>query len=1041
MLWLLLLAAPLAWLGSRRLVGEERVRRATIIALRAFTLALFVATLAGPSLVREHDALTVIAVVDVSDSMREFATVPSPSGTPATSSSNLEAVRDWLRGANRGREADDRFGMVVFDGAPAAVVAPTTASDYVDDGFDRRMREGTNIEQAIRYALAMFPPDTARRLVLISDGVATDGDALEAAQEAAGAPIDVAPIAYRVDREVMIERVEAPSTARPGQRVTVRVLLRSSIATPARLTLQREGIILDINGDAPGASRRIELAPGLNVETAEVEIGDDAVSRFTAFVEIPSDADTLAANNTAEAFTMSPDRGAALILNGVYGDGDEILADTLRAADFSVELSAANELPLNPLELQSYDLVVLQNVAADDLSERQHELLTQYVQELGGGLIMVGGYESFGAGGWIDTALEPVLPVHLDLPDEVVTPTAAIAIVLDRSNSMAETVLGQRETKQQIANEGAAIAVETLDPSDFVTVIAFSLFPDVVVPLQRRGEGEEIAEAIRSINSEGGTNLYPAMERAYASLRAAEAEIKHVVCLSDGQSAGEGFDALAARMKADGITVSTIAVGDQADRRTLANIAEAGGGQFHYVANPRVLPRIFVKDIRIMRRPMVRETPFDPILLASGSPITSGLNDPPSLGGYTMTRWRDDRTVSRLMETPEGEPLLAWWQAGLGRVAAFTSDAHENWARGWIAWPGYRRMWTQLARSTSRPAGSRDFDLWTTIEDDRLVIDLDATAAVDDDETLAMMQVSGFVYAPDGSAVEVRLRPSGPARFAAELPAPNTGSYVVALTPRIGGETVGLALGGVTRNSGVEFRRLRSDVALLQAISEETGGRVLDLGDAESADLFRRESLDRAVSAQPMWPLLLWLCVGFFWLDVAARRIAWDWPWVRSLLIAAGQRVGVSIRTRSEEVAASVGALREAGERVGREIDERRGEGRASSTSTGGERSEPAPVEYVAREPQAESESDPEAAARRLAEERRLREETRRRALDALKGRASSSDREPSDSGPADDGDADDASTTSSLLAAKRRARDRYANESDSDESSDDSDR
>jgi hypothetical protein len=255
-----LLSLPLVVLGWRWLANLDRFRRATVLLLRTAVIVSLAVILAGPRTIREHDNLTVIGVLDLSGSVKRFAQLPEDPDLQRRS--KVEYLRHWFRQATATRTPDDRFGLVVFDGGATVISVPVTG-DYIDDNLDVRVLEGTNIADGIRMALALFPADTGKRIVLVSDGNETAGDALEAAREAAAGflagaadagaarsviPIDVAPVTYRISGDVQVLRVETPPTAQPGQTVTVRVVLAATAPTRGRLILQREGRTVDLNG-------------------------------------------------------------------------------------------------------------------------------------------------------------------------------------------------------------------------------------------------------------------------------------------------------------------------------------------------------------------------------------------------------------------------------------------------------------------------------------------------------------------------------------------------------------------------------------------------------------------------------------------------------------------------------------------------------------------------------------------------------------------------------------------------------------------------
>ena len=943
LLWFALLALPLVIIGWRVLSAMDGLRRGVVLALRTLLLLALIVMLAGPHTLRRHDQLTVIGILDVSRSVQQFvgrdlqiSGQPVPSGIvaedadestpPPRASSVVESLREWFRVATRSRHPDDRFGLIVFDGRAIAISAPARGR-YVDDNLDIRMADGTNIAEAIRLGLAMFPPDTARRMILVSDGNETIGESLEAARQAAGTsrddpaselrrssvPIDVAPLPYRVDREVQVVRVESPPTAQPQQAVTVRIVLESTAATSGMLTLHHEGEPVDLNGDQPGSSRRIAVPEGQSVQLAGVMLGETPVNRFEATFEVDDpDFDTVSENNRAESFTATPSKGTILVLDArAERGGSNALADTLRAADLDVTLSSPAVLETDLLSLQRYALIVLDNVAASQFSAQQHELLGRYVNNLGGGLIMAGGPDSFGAGGWNGTAVEQVLPLELDPPKELRLPTAALVLVLDKSGSMNHAVAGARATQQEVANEGAALAVESLRSESMVGVVTFDFGAHTLVPLQRNDDPKRIAEKIRSIQADGGTNLEPALWRAYELLRDAEVQNKRVVCLSDGRSQTTELDHIARRMAADNIRLTTIAVGDDADIETLQRLADVGGGEFYNVRNPRTLPRVLVDSVQALNKPLIKEVPFAPIVQPTGSELALDLRQPPTLGGLVITAPRPDARATIELTAPDGEPVLAHWQAGLGRVAAFTSAASGPWAEQWVGSTSYATFWTQLARAMSRLPMSGEGELIAEIRDGRLQVTYEQTAGAE--QAGDYLSIDGVVYSPAGDATDIKLKQVAPGRYETNLSVDTSGNYIIALSPRQGERRLPPVVGGASLATSPEFRSYRSNEPLLEQIAQMTGGRVLDIREPLEADLFRRDALTPSVSVQPAWRSLLWAALVLLLLDAASRRIAWDSATIRRLATRAMERVRPA-RIRGEEALATLSGLRQVSE-------------------------------------------------------------------------------------------------------------------------------
>lgn len=981
LLWLGLLAIPLLIIGWRALALTDRLRRAAILGLRALLFLALVLILAGPHMQREHDHLTVIGLLDISGSVKRFGGVElnlaapglmnetaedsHPTGQPGVNVSIIEYLRDWFRAATDLKTPDDRFGLIVFDGKAIAISAPTKAR-YVDDNLDVPIAQGTNIEDAVRLGLAMFPPDTAKRLVLVSDGNETAGSVIEAIErlggrndlrltvdelrfntrgsgeregaDASGAatdarrratgqrtaqssiPVDVLPITYRVTRDVQVVRVEAPPTAQAGQTVTVRIVLEATAPVEGSLILRREGEPVDLNGESPGTSRAVSLPAGQSVHLAQVRLGETPINRFQAIFEADNPAENmLPDNDRAEAFTATPSKGSSLIVNGRSGQRDSALADILIGAQIPTTVIAPAQLPDDLLSLQNYDLIVLDNVPAYDLTVLQQQLLARFVNDLGGGLIMTGGENSFGAGGWKGSPVAALLPVEVDPPRQLRLPTAALVLVLDKSGSMNQGVAGARASQQTIANEGAALAIESLRANNLVGVVTFDMMAYTLVPLQPNTDPRKLANQVRGITAEGGTNLEPALLRAHDMLTSPAAQgalRKRIVFLTDGRSGtNEGLEEIAQRLAADDIQLTTIAVGDEADHELLARLAEVGGGSFYPVRDPRILPRVLIDSVQVVNKPLIKEATFTPRVLATGSTLTAGMETAPPLQGLVITSARSDPKVWLEMVDPDGEPLLAHWQSGLGRVAAFTSEAPGSgaWSRAWADWPTAATFWIQLARMMARPAMDQNAELITAIHGDELKItyDIEDPGESEPGASALYTQVEGTVYQPDGTSSAVRLRQTAPGRFEASSPAPLAGNYVVALNVREGSRRLPPAIGGASRSSNVEFRRYQSNLALLEDVVERTGGRRLDFVDPHAVNLFDRQNMPPSVSSLPVWRTLLFWTLALLLLDVASRRIAWDSQLLRRAMAAALARVKPA-RVRGAEAAATLATLRRA---------------------------------------------------------------------------------------------------------------------------------
>lgn len=1065
-LWLLLLAAPIVWLGMRSLAALEPARRWTAIGLRLAVLAVLVLMLAGLQAVRTHDDLTVIAVVDQSESVRRFARPPmdkqgvSPDAPDAQGAGDFSQwARSFLKDSASDRRGGDKLGLVTYDGKSSVRALPSEAAD-LESGTIDQPTEGTDTASAIRAAMALSVADTGQRIVLVTDGNDTTGDVIAAAHEAAaaGIPIDVVPALYQVEHEVMVERLYAPNEAREGQTVPLRVVLRATRPADGLIQLIHDDTPIDLNGDAPGRGAPVgksdwtlEEANASNAEDTtetgdlsgdtsggggesllgryvavrevDVPMGFTGVNKFRAIFEPAEGEDTMQVNNRAEAFTLVSGKGRVLFVDNVGGESGNILPRALQSRGIELDVVPPREMPVSLDRMQRYDAIILQNVPYDAVTPPQQRMMVKYVHDLGGGLVMLGGPDSFGAGGWTNSDLDKyILPVSCQIPSQTILPSGALVLVIDRSGSMGAPVGGTNSSQQELANEAAVLALNTLYPQDLVGVVAFDGDAKSIVKVQMNADPAAVAKEVRSLQPGGGTNIYSGLDMAYrelAPLTVQDAAVKHIILLTDGQSMEPvpgGYIRLAGMMRKNGISLSTIGVGDGHDAQLLTQLANMGNGHYYPITNPANLPQVFIKEAKTIRKNLVKEVPFVPTVLPTGSPIMSNLPGVPELKGLVLTGEKNDPRILMPMVGPEGEPVFAHWQVGLGRSAAFTSDATNRWATAWLSWGGYPDFWARTVRSIARPSATRDADLLVSIRDGQLNVQLDA--AFDSEPTTGrgrqragsfgnFLDVKGSALKPDGTVEPITLDQTGPGQYRASIPADQTGNYVVSLFIDAPDGTRRAVFGGAGRPPGEELRRFKSNTAVLKQIAQITNGRILDPAAPKPAGLFDRTVPFETRSVRPLWRTLLYWLVALFMLDVACRRIAWD---AAAIWNGCRQRVGMilgSLKPREVEAQATLTALKNRQAQTERQMAERSAGTRPRVVPA----SDAAPVVPA---PSAKRKFEAEAsfvASDDFAESVGGATESATHARSAVKQR--------------DDGqqDTDEGPTTSRLLEARRRAR------------------
>ncbi len=953
MLWLLPAAALVVAFGWRRLGLLSASQRWTSVVLRLIVLAVCVLTLAGLAGVREHDSLTVVAVIDQSESVRRFGSGSGgvQAGGDAVSVENWARV--WLERSASDRRQGDRFGVVTFDRRAAVKSLPSSDFQF-DTGAAVGPVSGTDMAEAIRLATAVFPGDAAKRMVLVSDGndtASADGGAvLAAAREAraAGVRIDVLPVAYRLPSEVAVEGLYAPLDGRIGQVVGLRVVLEATGPAEGVLQLKHNGRLVDLNGGQAGTGAGVGVGQWVDQEAdaggagsrgfvwvskIDLTLGDAGVNTFEAVFEPGDGGDTMAVNNSAESFTVVYGPSRVLLVESPSDASDtSLLSSWLSERGVRVDEVPAAAVPPSLARLRDYDALILRNTPASQISHAQQEIIAQYVHDLGGGLVMIGGPDGFGAGGWADTPVDRVLPVDSQIPNQTVLPSGVLLLVLDRSGSMGSPVAGSIYTKQELANEAAILALKTLYKQDMIGVIAFDSSPQWVVRLQLNSDPHAVAKQISRVQPGGGTEIYPALVEAYEAmvdLDTQERAIKHIVLLTDGQSPSSRYQDVAAKLAGAGITLSTIGVGSDVNATLLARLAQWGGGVYHGVFDPSKLPQVFIKEARTIRKNLIKEGVLQPRLVSTGSPMTAGIDAVPLLKGLVLTSAKQDPRVFLPIVGPEGEPVLAHWQVGLGHSAAFTSDATSRWCAAWQGWPGHGDFWVRAVRAIARPPASRDYDIATTVRDDTVHIRLDTAGGVGG-VFAPVLRVAGTVLVPDGSVVRVELDQTEPGVYEASVGAAAAGNYIVSLFVQQEGGSGGagasrsVVVGGVTRSAGEELSRFQSNPGLLREVARLTGGRVLSAAEPEAGTLFDRGGIEATRSLRPLWQGMVMVLIAAFLMDVAVRRLGLNPASVRQWVAQHGEAFSLWLAPRQATAPATLAALK----RRAAEVDERLDGGR-----------------------------------------------------------------------------------------------------------------
>lgn len=894
-LWLLLILPVWAWMTRRSLAAMGRTRRIVAVAVRSIVAAILILTLARVRVVRHTDDQAVIVVVD------ESSSIPKD---------QLDGAWKYIHdAAKKLRPTKDKIGVVRFDGDAVIDQMPTDAlSDQHTAAPD--MPRYTNIDRAIRLAMAMFLPERAKRILLVSDGNQNVGDAADCAKSLAeqGIETDVLPVTYNRKSDVLFEKMATPGRVALGEACELSFVLRADAPVTGRLRLYQNGKPYRF-GDA--TSSRVSLNPGLNRLSLEVVIHQPGTHRFRAVFEPDNQADdAILQNDEARAFVTVPGRERLLI---VYDDQSadafadaksaERLGEAFQRQGGDCDIVPVSTTHLDIPFLDQYPTVVLSNVAATSLTSGADKTLLAYVRDLGGGLVAVGGNQSFTMGGYQNTHLEELLPVQTPHDREMLS-SIGVVLVIDRSGSMVGPKIEQ-------AKKAAVRVARMLNSFDKLGIVGFDFGATWVRPFGPAASQGEITSAISRISAGGGTNLYPAMQIASGALLKHTTDVSHMIVLTDGQSMPGDFLTLASNLKKVGVTVSTVAVGADADLKLLKDIADRAGGRHYLVENALKLPQIFTREVALVGRRGMYEGAFDPKWHAAiEGPVSMSQRekDAPALYGTVITEAKAGADVSMVREHDKrADPVLAHWRFGLGKSVAFLSGSWSNWGRDWASWSGFSRFWTRVFRWAARSVES-DSSLQMRVEQQgasgKVVIETQAG----DKAASPLASISAGVVTPSGDLKPVHLKQTSAGTFEGEFPATEPGTYLVqSLTRRSNGvrEREGRASAGFSVSYSPEFREQRSNTRLLEDIADETSGRVLDKAQPEM--LFDPSRIRGVDVPRNIVDFLLYATIGVFLFDVFVRRVRVD---PAGALAKAAANIRSRARVRSPKASKATGALK-----------------------------------------------------------------------------------------------------------------------------------
>jgi Mg-chelatase subunit ChlD len=715
----------------------------------------------------------------------------------------------------------DRLGLVSF-GADAAVEwRPFEAAQPGVATLQATISDsGTNIGAAIRLSRALLTHDGSRRILLVSDGrgsvAGVEREALHAA--AAGIPIDVVPPSLDgIPVPLEVTRVNAPSSVAVRQPFVVSV---------------------EVSG-APGARGHVIVyRDDQAIARAEVAVAADGTAglSLTERQDTPRTCTYRARLEAAAADeSAAGSAGAVVLVQGVpavlyVADSARSLGPALDAAGFRVVPVSPDRVPATAEALSAFAGVVLDDVAAERLPAGAAEALAGHVEDAGAGLLVLGSARTLTLDGYPATPLGRVLPIDLRPRTGQRAAPVELVLLFDKSGSMSETVAGV--SKIEVARQAVSEAARLMPSTDAIGVLAFDSKVEIVSPIGVSRDEGALRAALARVRPGGSTSISPALETALQLLRAQgrprEAR-RHVVLISDGRTSDDDAARALALARAGGVQISAVAIGSNADRSLLEELARSTGGRAYFPDRLGDLPRVVAREATQSSAGGVVQERFVPH--GSPHPTLTGIEAAalPRLNGYVVSTAKSSATA--ILSSHLEDPILCAWRAGLGRVAVFTADLGSSWSADLRSWPANGRMWAQTVRWLSR--ADTDGPLGVRIRDaddgPELVVDAEAP----DGSRLRFDTVQAIVRPPTGEEHDLTLEPTASGQYTAPVPVSAPGPYVVAVTASDQQTmTERRVVRAVYWSADRETQRRGADVPFLSRIASLTGGRLLGEGES-----------------------------------------------------------------------------------------------------------------------------------------------------------------------------------------------------------------
>lgn len=837
--WLLLILFLWCYLLYPDMPLKRPVHKKSFGFMKSILIALAVLAFSGISKKESADSFDLMFVRDVSLSC---------------ASQDEEKITAFMKRVVGKMKASNRAGLVAF-GRQAYVETELTENYDVDPVRSLPDKTRTDLGKAIQTAVGKMDRNRDGRIILMTDGHENLGSAADAAGLAKALDIEIFPVpigSWFDSSEVYIEKFPVPRQTALHTPFHIRTVISSTVAADGEL-------LIFANNDLM-AKESMKLTPGKNTFVFDDVITEPGVRNYRAIIN--ASPDTIFENNEFVSSTKGVTESGILYVSRT---GESAMSKALQTQGMTVDVLPPSGVPDSLSGLLKYRAIVIDNTPATEFSYSVMLNIKSFVVESGGGLVMLGGDQGFGAGHYLNTPIEQVLPVSMDHPTTLENPEFCLLLLIDTSSSMGG--YAKNKTKLHGAKIASFSAVELLNPFDRIGLLGFDTAFYWVVPVTQASERSKIAAELSQLTAIGGTDLYPALSHAFETLENITAQKKHIIILSDGKTKEADFKGLIKAMIARNITISTVAVGKTADTGMMKKIAAWGEGRMYYTDDADNIPRIFTGDTRIASQKTIYEERLD-TLIQEFKPFLKGVLDDqlPPTRGLVITYPKPGSEI--VLNTRRGT-LLAVSRQGLGRSIAYTGAFDGRWGKDFVEWPMFERLVSQMMKWVQKSDPGSVFREQIIRNNDQTVFSVDVMGKTGQFVNNAALKLN--LMPPSGVKQVILLHQTAPGHYECVFETDQKGQYLLTLFedvpyPSLPTQTFFM---GIPYSD--EYKAKGVNLPALQTIARLSGGRMLSL-DGEVTAVFKNKNQDLK-TGKGMWPWFLMVFSIVFVLDVGVRKI------------------------------------------------------------------------------------------------------------------------------------------------------------------------